>query len=188
MQVSSQSSHYCMLVVEARGLRPVVARFTLSGELLSTTPFALSALHSDVQAAALTVTHTSASLLTSTVAKLRQLRVPIVPLHHLETHFSFYRRYPYLALVATSTDTQLILVRGLGDSLLISINLDAPLGLAIRSLASEFSSTPEEMEQFALQAGQDRIHIPVPMSSSPAADFSFQGPWMRSLQYIYPRS
>lgn len=111
----------------------MVARFALSGELLSTTPFALSALQGDVQVAALTVTHTSIGHLTSTVAKLRQFRVPIIPLHHLETHFSFYRRYPYLALVATSTDTQLILVRGLGDSRLISINLDASLGLAIHS-------------------------------------------------------
>jgi tRNA A37 threonylcarbamoyltransferase TsaD len=177
-----------MLVVEARGLRPVIARFALSGELLSTVPFTLAAQYSDAQVAALTITHTSASLLEHIVPKLRQLRVPIIPLHHLETHFSFYRRYPYLALVATSTDTQLILVLGLGDHRLISINLDASLGQAISSLASEFSSTPEETERLALQAKQDRIHIPVPMSSSPAADFSFQGPWMRALQYVYPRS
>lgn len=177
-----------MLVVETRGLKPFIARLGLRGEMLSTGPFSLAALSGKTQAAAITVTHPVTRFLPQTVSTLRRLNVPIIPLHHLETYFSFHAKYPYLALIATHSETQLALIRGLGDYHLISITLDASLGKAVTSLASEFSSKPDAIEQLAVQGGTDRIHIPVPLSTSPAVDFSFQGPWMRALQHLYPRS
>ena len=82
----------------------------------------------------------------------------------------------------------MVLVRALGNYRILSLNLDVSLGAAIGSLAEEFGLRPEEMEKIALTGKEDRINVPTPMVSSLSSDFSFQGPWKRTLQYVYPRS
>ena len=118
--------------------------------------------------------------------------LPLIPVHHLEAHVLTARmtearngrslRFPYLALLVTGGNTQIVLAEGYGEYTLLGVTLDDAIGEAFdksaRTLGLDLGQTSggAGMEALARDAHDGHgVRFSVPMRAHPGMDFSFSG-------------
>lgn len=112
------------------------------------------------------------------------LRVPAVPVHHLEGHLLAPQlegnapAFPQLALLVSGGHTQLIAIESFGRYRLLGESLDDAAGEAFDKVAKllglGYPGGPA-IERLARTGNPDRFHFPRPMTDRPGLDFSFSG-------------
>lgn len=108
--------------------------------------------------------------------------MPIVPLHHLHSHFGSEKEYPYICLVSNSTHTEVYCVRGFYDIEIIGLSIDISLGQAFETIWKAL-----DLKTYNIFNSSDIIPFPIPMLHHAGFDFSFEGITYRTLQHMYPR-
>jgi len=112
------------------------------------------------------------------------LRLPVVPIHHLEGHLLSpllaepAPAFPFVALLVSGGHTQLMHVGGVGDYTLLGETLDDAAGEAFDKTAKLLGlgyPGGAALAQLAQQGSADRIRLPRPMQHSADLDFSFSG-------------
>jgi N6-L-threonylcarbamoyladenine synthase len=112
------------------------------------------------------------------------LRVPALPVHHLEGHLLSpllgdpSPTFPFLCLLVSGGHTQLMEVRGLGRYRLLGETLDDAAGEAFDKTAQllglGYPGGPA-LARLASEGRPDRFPLPRPMIASTDLDFSFSG-------------
>jgi N6-L-threonylcarbamoyladenine synthase len=112
------------------------------------------------------------------------LRIPAVPVHHLEGHLLSpllgdpAPRFPFVCLLVSGGHTQLMEVNGVGRYRLLGETLDDAAGEAFDKTAQllglGYPGGPA-LARAAEQGCPDRFPLPRPMMSSADLDFSFSG-------------
>ncbi len=112
------------------------------------------------------------------------LRIPAVPVHHLEGHLLSpllgdpAPAFPFVCLLASGGHTQLMEVRGVGRYQLLGETLDDAAGEAFDKTAQLLGLGYPGGPALALLAAEgraDRFALPRPMLTSRDLDFSFSG-------------
>lgn len=112
------------------------------------------------------------------------LRVPAIPVHHLEGHLLSpllsvpAPTFPFLCLLVSGGHTQLMEVRGVGRYRLLGETLDDAAGEAFDKTAHllglGYPGGPA-LARVAASGRADRFALPRPMLTSASLDFSFSG-------------
>lgn len=112
------------------------------------------------------------------------LSIPTIGVHHMEGHLMAVMlddpkpAYPFVALLVSGGHTQLYVVHGLGDYILLGESVDDAAGEAFDKIAKllglPYPGGPH-IAQLALQGNPERFHFPRPMLNRPGLDFSFSG-------------
>jgi N6-L-threonylcarbamoyladenine synthase len=111
------------------------------------------------------------------------LRKPIIAVNHLAGHALTIRltddvAYPYLALLVSGGNTQLLIVKGVDDYILLGQTLDDALGEAFdkvsKMLGLGYPGGPV-IEKRAKLGDENRFAFAKPMINSGNCDFSFAG-------------
>jgi N6-L-threonylcarbamoyladenine synthase len=112
------------------------------------------------------------------------LRVPAIPVHHLEGHLlspllsAPAPTFPFLCLLVSGGHTQLMEVRGVGRYQLLGETLDDAAGEAFDKTAHllglGYPGGPA-LARIAASGRADRFALPRPMLTSASLDFSFSG-------------
>lgn len=103
-------------------------------------------------------------------------------MHHLDAHLSYVRE-PFLGLIATSTNTELI-VHNKKSYEILGMDIDMPLGVAFYKLSKELNFP---LNLFNSIESPEIIPYPLPMHNQKGLDFSFAGSYYYTLQHIYPK-
>ncbi|CAG9326199.1 GCP1 [Blepharisma stoltei] len=90
---------------------------------------------------------------------------------------------PSLILSCTSNQTELILSKSFNNYTILGISIDMNLGKVYQRLSSISGMNYKKIENAVMH---EFIDIPVPMKDHKGFDFSFSGPYHRTLQHIYP--
>ena len=106
----------------------------------------------------------------------------VFPIHHIDAHFSFMQK-PFLGLIGTSQDTQLVLFDGEKYEIL-GTDIDLSLGNVYSLTAKALNMQIPMLETFA---DCEIIDYPVPQLSR-GLDFSFAGAYYHTLQRVFPRN
>jgi len=112
------------------------------------------------------------------------LRVPAVPIHHLEGHLLSPMLshdppgFPFVALLVSGGHTQIMSVNGVGDYTLMGESLDDAAGEAFDKTAQllglAYPGGPA-LAKLALQGQPGKFRLPRPMANSGDFMFSFSG-------------
>jgi len=112
------------------------------------------------------------------------LRVPVVPVHHLEGHLLSplladpRPDFPFVALLVSGGHSQLFDVTGVGDYRLLGDTQDDAAGEAFdktaKLLGLPYPGGPE-LSRLAMQGVAGAVRLPRPMLGSGDLDFSFSG-------------
>jgi len=102
--------------------------------------------------------------------------------HHLDAHLSYVRE-PFLGLISTSTNTEL-LIHNQKSYEILGMDIDLPLGLAFFKLSKELNFP---LSLFNSIENTEIIPYPNPMHLQKGLDFSFAGSYYYTLQHIYPK-
>ncbi len=112
------------------------------------------------------------------------LAIPALGVHHLEAHLQApmleeaQPDYPFIALLVSGGHTQLLLVKGLGDYVLLGESLDDAIGEAFDKTAKlmglAYPGGPI-LEMLAKEGDENRFPLTKPMINRPGLSFSFSG-------------
>lgn len=122
----------------------------------------------------------------------QSLSLPLFGVHHLEAHINVARfeyeeiQYPHLALVISGGHTELWLVKGLGQILILGRCLDDAIGEAFDKAFRLIGLTRNDeepqgaaLERWATQGDHTAFHLPPGMQHRPSTvqscDFSYSG-------------
>jgi len=118
------------------------------------------------------------------VALAAALKVPALPIHHLEGHLlspflaEAAPQFPFLALLVSGGHTQLMAVQGVGRYELLGETIDDAAGEAFDKSAKlmglGYPGGPA-LAALALQGNAQAFALPRPLLHSPNLDFSFAG-------------
>ena len=109
---------------------------------------------------------------------------PFFPVNHLEGHSLTPRladenlKFPYLLLLISGGNTQIVLVRGVGDYIIIGKTTDDACGECFDKVAKVLKlpyPNGVEIEKCAVNGDNNRFDFPKPMINESNADFSFSG-------------
>jgi N6-L-threonylcarbamoyladenine synthase len=121
------------------------------------------------------------SMIGKAIAAVRNL--PFIAVNHLEAHALTARltdnvTFPYLLLLASGGHCQLLLVRGVGDYLLLGRTIDDAIGECFdkcaKMLGLGYPGGPM-IEHAALSGNALAFVLPRPLLGRPGCDFSFSG-------------
>jgi N6-L-threonylcarbamoyladenine synthase len=108
---------------------------------------------------------------------------PLLGINHLEGHALTARltddvAFPYLLLLVSGGHCQWLLVRGVGDYVLLGETQDDAVGEAFdkcaKMLGLPYPGGPS-VEKAALQGNPDTLDLPMPLCNRPGCDMSFSG-------------
>ncbi|ARC53109.1 tRNA (adenosine(37)-N6)-threonylcarbamoyltransferase complex transferase subunit TsaD [Candidatus Riesia pediculischaeffi] len=113
------------------------------------------------------------------------LNVPVIPIHHIEGHiFSVMLcrnecpDFPFLCLLISGGNTQIVLVRSVGNYQLLGESRDDSVGEVFdkvaRYLGLKYPGGPL-ISSFARRGNPGKFRFPRPMINSDKLDFSFSG-------------
>ncbi|MDD9339147.1 MAG: tRNA (adenosine(37)-N6)-threonylcarbamoyltransferase complex transferase subunit TsaD [Providencia heimbachae] len=110
--------------------------------------------------------------------------VPAVAVHHMEGHLlapmleEKSPEFPFVALLVSGGHTQLIIVTGIGEYVLLGESIDDAAGEAFdktaKLLGLDYPGGPV-LSRMAQQGVEGRFIFPRPMTDRPGLDFSFSG-------------
>jgi len=108
---------------------------------------------------------------------------PMIAVNHLEGHALIPRltddvRFPYLLLLVTGGNCQILLARGVGDYEIIGQTIDDAIGEAFDKVAKmlglPYPGGPE-IDRLAKLGDPQAYNFPRPLCDKPGCDFSFSG-------------
>ncbi|CAL4318382.1 tRNA N6-adenosine threonylcarbamoyltransferase [Buchnera aphidicola (Eriosoma grossulariae)] len=112
------------------------------------------------------------------------LNIPTIPIHHMEGHLlspmlnNPILNFPFLALLISGGNTQLVYAKKLGEYNLLGMSLDSSVGNTFdkvaKSLGLKYPGGPE-ISNLAKKGNINRFYFPRPMIKSPGLNFSFSG-------------
>lgn len=112
------------------------------------------------------------------------LQIPAVAIHHMEAHLlapllgDRRPEFPFVALLVSGGHTQLVLVRTVGDYIMLGESIDDAAGEAFDKTAKlldlGYPGGPK-LAACALDGAPGRFTFPRPMTDRPGLDFSFSG-------------
>lgn len=111
------------------------------------------------------------------------LKKPFLAINHLEGHALVARLtndvpYPYLLMLMSGGHCQMMMVKGLGDYVLLGQTMDDAAGEAFDKVAKclglDYPGGPQ-VERLATLGDARRFSLPRPLKGRPGCDFSFAG-------------